>query len=779
MSCIFSELRRSERLLPVEDNASFQRISSWRPLFVDPQEHPALYEHVAFFRSDAEQNSKWMHTVRSARVSTRQVPFITLTGPDSSAKAPVTAGKAPTIVHENHDSEDKLPTHFFQQHVAALAPYECFMCPTLLFSPFRPLFTKRMVPIALKLSLPVQEVFLFLSMMFVYLDVVIAVSVPKPLCFQELTDLLEQRRVQLVESSVNSAGDPHRRAFTTVLNAVIELWKEQREATVSALFPLGTLATSVCLRDIDDKAYRAFVPSASRDTKREDHPFQLPPSAADALVSHFVPTWERILEAMSRDVSVLATLHDYLVRQGAGMTRMRQPVMGNSFASIHALPHNKEELADFVCRLGSSLWTSSNMAKSIVLSKPQLQSVSKIFQKEFFATLLRLRHRGVQELRVRRVTLGDLALTVIQDDGREAEVGRPAGFLVGRTAMGDNKPDSDSGSKGGDGNKKSNLPLWLVAEGGVDVVQTFLEHLIRDTRATTFLPVTLPCRNGDGRGSNVAGVSKEDEKGTPTVEEQQFVLLTRMEEGVLHRIFQSHPNALQLTGCGIRQMLVRRADGQPFLQRVCGAVVAWDIWECYDSEQASKLRRPRRVITADAPFPLPEGIAPSRLNMRAVRGMVQHYWKALILEQGRAAGSKRSEVTSTTLFPIDRAVAFYVLRHHPQYYVRVRGCGIVDVCVQRQMRSASSGRPFHFLDSEATGEESQAVTDDTCEYVPTLAVTHPCGTSTVLSYEDCYSPVTNRLNRPQLLENDAGGTSDLACLPTPPLRKRSFSMMRE
>ncbi|ESL09948.1 hypothetical protein TRSC58_02325 [Trypanosoma rangeli SC58] len=778
MSFIFSELRRSERLLPVEDNASFQRISSWRPLFVDPKGHPALYEHVSFFRSDAEQNSRWLHTVRSARVSTRQVPFISLTGPASSVKAPEATTQSPPVSNGDEDSDDKLPLHVYQNRMAALSPYECLMCPKLLFSPFRPSFATRMMHIALNLSLPTQEVFLFVSMMFVYLDVLMAVTVPQALGFQELTDVLEQKCVQLFESSATNGDAPQRNPFRTVLNTVIELWKERREATVSALFPLGTLTASVCLRDIDHRAYRAFIPSAPRDAKREDHPFQLPPLAADALVSHFVPTWEHLLQAMSHDVSVLATLHEHLLRQGAGMTHTRQLVIGNIFASISALPQSKEELADFVCRLGSSLWASPDMGKSIVLSKPQLQFVTKVIQQEFFATSLRLRQRGLQELRVRRVTLVNLALTVIQDDGREAEVGRPAGFLVGRTAMGD-KPKSDNTSKDGTSDAKSHVPLWLVAEGGADVVRTFLQHLLRGPRPTTSVAALPSGPNDDGHDGIVTDVSKDDAKGTPKVEEQQFVLLTRVEEGVLFRIFQSHPDALQLAGCGVKQLLVRKTDGQPFLQRVCGAVLAWDTWECYDSQQTLKLRRPTRIITAETPFPLPEGITPSRLTLKAVRGMVQHYWKALLVAQTRGEGSRRSAVTSTTLFPIDKVVAFYVLRHHPQYYTRMRGCGVADVCVQRQLRSAGSGRHTHVVDVEMMKEKGQTVTDDTGEYVPTLAVSHPCGAFTVFAYEDCYSPVTNRLNLPQLLENDTGAASDAMFCPTPLFRKRALSMTRE
>ncbi|RNF01648.1 uncharacterized protein Tco025E_08547, partial [Trypanosoma conorhini] len=779
MSFIFSELRRSERLLPVEDNASFQRISSWRPLFVDPEEHPALYEHVAFFRSDAERNSRWLHTVRSARVSTRQVPFISLAEPAPPGKAPEATTQVPAVSRGDEDDNGNLPLHLCQNRVAAVAPYECFMCPTLLFSPLRSSFTTRMVHMALNLSLPAQEVFLFVSMMFVYLDVVMAVTVPQALRFQELTDVLEQRCAQLFESSATSGDAPQRKAFRTVLNAALELWKERREATVSARFPLGTLTASVCLRDIDHRAYHAFTPSAPRDTKREHHPFQLPPLAADALVSHFLPTWERLLQAMSRDVSVLATLHEQLLHHRDGMTHVRQPRVDNIFASMNALPQSKEELADFVCRLGSSLWASLDMARSIVLSKPQLQFVSKVIQHEFFATSLRLRQRGVQELRVRRVSPVNLALTVIQDDGREAEVGRPAGFLVGRTAMGDNKPRSDSASKDGTDAAKSNIPLWLVAEGGLDVARTFLQHLLRDPRPTTSLAALPSCPNDGGRGCSVADAPSNDAKGTATVEEQRFLLLTRMEEGVLFRIFQSHPNALQLAGCGIQQLLVRKTDGQPFLQRVCGAVLAWDVCECYDSQQTPKLRRPAQIITAEAPFPPPEGVAPSRLTLKALRGMVQHYWKALLVAQTRGEGSRNSALMRTTLFPIDKLVAFYVLRHHPQYYTRMRGCGIADVCVQRQLRSAGSGRPPHVVASEVMLEEDQTVTEDTSGYVPTLAVLHPCGAVTAFAYEDCYSPVTNRLNLPLLLENEAGDANDATYCQTPSSRKRPLSMASE
>ncbi|KEG08607.1 hypothetical protein DQ04_06811000, partial [Trypanosoma grayi] len=147
----------------------------------------------------------------------------------------------------------------------------------------------------------------------------------------------------------------------------------------------------------------------------------------------FAPAWERVLHAARRGAAVLANLHEHLLHgdaddaaSGRQMPGAGGGSGGNVFASINALPHSKEELADLVCRIGSSLWVSVDMAKSIVLSKLQAQFVSKTIRGEFFATSLWLQRRGVQELRVRRVTLVDLALTVIQDDGREAEVGRPA-----------------------------------------------------------------------------------------------------------------------------------------------------------------------------------------------------------------------------------------------------------------------------------------------------------------------------------------------------------------
>ncbi|ORC91548.1 uncharacterized protein TM35_000051440 [Trypanosoma theileri] len=833
MSSIFSELRRSERLLPVEDNASFQRISSWQPLFVDPKQQSALYEHVTFFRSNKQKNSKWMHTVRSSRVSTRQVPFISLavTKHNTNTNAHTTSssnsntrsaktieeektGITGTIMDDNNDYEntnDMPRLHVCHQLLAALAPYETLMCPTLLFSPFRPSFAKRMSLVAAQLSLPAHEVFLFVSMMLVYLDVTLSITEPKPLSFQELTDTLNERFMDdfktlgdKEEDDKKKNEDPRQKSFITLLRRSIELWKERREATVTAFSPLGTLATALCLRDIHDTTYHAFVPCAPRGTKRSEHPFKLPPLPDDVLVSRFVPAWENILHAARRDVSVLATLQQHLLKQlrnpADSLSHMQHPTMGgNIFTSLNILPHSKEELADIVCRLGSSLWFSSAFAKSIVLSKAQLQFVSKTIQDEFFATSLRLRHRGVQEMRVRRMNLTDLALTVIQDDGREAEVGRPAGFVKGRTAMGDTGVNTDDVfDKSSDNNKsKGNLPLWVVAESGLDVFQTFVQHLLKSGKPTTSLMLTASQTN-DNSTTN----KEKDEEGKKNKmekkEEQQFILLTRAEEGVLHRIFQSHRNALQLAGCGIQQLLLRVGDGQTFLKRVCGALIPWDIWDCYDeASQRSQLRRPVRIVMADAPLPLPDGVLPTRVTLRGVRGMVQHYWKALLTERRRTASSRRPALTSTTLFPIDKLVALYVLRHHPQYYTRMRGCGIVEVCVQQKRCQTGSRTQFATLGGEGettttstattTGrgrgrkeeieeedDESGMMMGTTCEYAPTLAIIHPCGGVTVFAYEDCFTPVTGTLNRPQLLD-DGNETIDTTWCSSAPSRKRAHS----
>ncbi|KAH9593176.1 hypothetical protein LSM04_007413 [Trypanosoma melophagium] len=837
MSSIFSELRRSERLLPVEDNSSFQRISSWRPLFVDPKEQPALYKHLNFFRSNKQKNSKWMHTVRSSRVSTRQVPFISLTvkGHNTNNSANSSTSSTSTrstkmkeeeekvgiststkpIMNDDNDSDDEnsndMPRlHVCQQRVAALAPYESLMCPTLLFSPFRPSFAKRMSVISAQLSLPAQEVFLFVSMMLVYLDVTLAITEPKPLSFQELSETLNQRFLHDFKTpgekdeddKKKKNDDPRQKSFITLSQVAIELWKERREATVTAFSPLGSLATPICLRDIHDSTYHAFVPCAPRGTRRSEHPFKVPPLPEDILVSRFVPAWENILHAAGRDISVLATLQKHLLMQvqnpTTGFSQMQQPTMSNIniFTSLNVLSQSREELADMVCRLGSSLWSSPDLAKSIILSKAQLQFVCKIIQDEFFATSLRLRHRGVQEMRVRRINFTDLVLTVIQDDGREREVGRPAGFLKGRTAMGDTglKTDAafDSNNDNLNGNNgstrnKGNLPLWLVAESGLDVVQTFIQHLLKSGRPTTSLVLASSKTNGndtiqeenEGNRSPKENmmITKEEEKEKETEEAQQFLLLTRAEEGVLHLIFQSHRNALQLTGCGIQQLLLRVIDGQTFLKRVCGAIIPWDIWDCYENSQTtqtSQLRRPVRIVLGDSSLPLPDGVLPSRVTLRGVRGMVQHYWKALLTERRRTALSRRPAITSTTLFPLDKLVALYVLRHHPQYYTRMRGCGIVEVCVQQKLCQAGSGKRFTHVEEgggewapttatitrkekeeQEEEENSRMMMGTSCEYVPTLAITHPCGGVTVFAYEDCFIPCTGTLNRPQLLDGDS------------------------
>ncbi|KEG08608.1 hypothetical protein DQ04_06811010 [Trypanosoma grayi] len=200
----------------------------------------------------------------------------------------------------------------------------------------------------------------------------------------------------------------------------------------------------------------------------------------------------------------------------------------------------------------------------------------------------------------------------------------------------------------------------------------------------------------------------------------------------------------------------------------------WDLWDCYEAQDTSKLRRPARIVSADALLPLPEGVLPSRVTLKGMRGMVQHYWKALLTEQQRTSLSRRPAVTRTTLFPVDKVAALYVLRHHPEYCTRVRGCGIADVCVQQQLCPAGGRRrPSTAADEEVGGDDAQ-VTEQACEYMPTLAIMHKCGSVTAFAYEDCYNPVTGTLNRPQVVESDEGAV-DTAWCPSPPSRKRSLS----
>lgn len=373
-----------------------------------------------------------------------------------------------------------------------------------------------------------------------------------------------------------------------------------------------------------------------------------------------------------------------------------------------------EELADYLCRLGALLprLATNLSAHVVVLNRGQAQYVTKVLQRELFDVYLACKKHGIQELHLCAGFKG-LALTFVKEDGREMRIGSPGQLSSAAYATTTATRDA-------------NTTLQTVAQGGFDdavALVTYLHHRAGNTCRN--LPLR-PERGTDESGRGAVSTSRPKQPlPLPTV---RVIVLRRAEESVLLRILQCHPHACYVIGCGIQQLVLRQSDGQPLVQRRCGVVVEWHLRDCYVSEGKQRLRTPKRIVPAvGRPLPLPPTVtSASRTSLAQVQKMMWHYFQALEIEQteqpptpaenavsappssGEDGGEARQTVASlapsprysssrqrgggesfeprTTLFPVDRDVALYVLRHHPHYYTHLRGCGVAEVYVAAEKR---------------------------------------------------------------------------------------------
>lgn len=197
-------------------------------------------------------------------------------------------------------------------------------------------------------------------------------------------------------------------------------------------------------------------------------------------------------------------------------------------------------------------------------------------------------------------------------------------------------------------------------------------------------------------------VSGRDEKSAPALHAPPTELtLKRTEEAALHRLFQSHPCALELMGCGIKQFTLRVSDVALLLHRHCGTVLEWSLEACYhETGLTQRLRSPRRCVMyrAEAALPLPPDLPPpppgTFLSLPLLHSLLDHYHRSLSsgAEPTQKGGEeKKEESISTTLFPSDEALVRYIIRHHPAYWSRWHGCGIQTVLICNERAHAAQG----------------------------------------------------------------------------------------
>ncbi|CBZ30014.1 conserved hypothetical protein [Leishmania mexicana MHOM/GT/2001/U1103] len=428
---------------------------------------------------------------------------------------------------------------------------------------------------------------------------------------------------------------------------------------------------------------------------------------------------------------------------------------------VPPLLYSAEELADRLCRLGSALPRYATEVCGDCLRPADADFVREVLQRHCLPLLLACQRRGIQQWGLRGWMKG-IALTLVDNSGAESRVITPAKLVE----LGLQQARSAGGRKA----FATATTLQMVMDGGLSEALAFLEHVQKRPERTVR---RLPVRRLVGESGDI-GNSAAPPLGPAlsyTVIAVEALLLRRAEESALFRIFQSHPSAALLAGCGVQRLALpptataperRHGGGGGYLPppgstmlllvRTCGVAVDWDLQDCYERPRFSQLREPRRLLshpprdgassggTQWLPLPPELGNAVERVTLQHMRGMLQYYLRSLdataapflagraasdtpltsgvkrsrtdsekervgelqeprsntgvrpaecitgtelsaVVPQTDAGGASAADIPRTTLFPIDRAAVLYVLRHHPQYYRQVKGCGIKQVYV--------------------------------------------------------------------------------------------------
>lgn len=168
--------------------------------------------------------------------------------------------------------------------------------------------------------------------------------------------------------------------------------------------------------------------------------------------------------------------------------------------------------------------------------------------------------------------------------------------------------------------------------------------------------------------------------------------LVPVHSAVLQFVLQCHPESKYITGCGVRSLYVN-GEGRLVVERVCYMFCVWDYRLSFKSKQndrssgsARVLREPRAIWNQGAPLPVPRGVLTQLTRKEDILGMLTHYRDELrkcLAERPDAVPDGRMYLHD------DEALAVkYILSHHPRYFAR-RGCGVKNIFVTLDDRSAT------------------------------------------------------------------------------------------
>jgi hypothetical protein len=326
----------------------------------------------------------------------------------------------------------------------------------------------------------------------------------------------------------------------------------------------------------------------------------------------------------------------------------------SSFGSAMGVvvPVTTEELADRLCRLGASLPRYATEVSGDRLRTVDADFAREVLQQQCLPLFLACKRRGIQQWSLRGWLKG-VVLTMLDNSGTESRVATPAKLLeMGRQQL--------AAAMGGTDTTDTATALRMVMEGGLSETVAFLEHVQkRKDRMLRWMPV----KKAAAAAESPVAVS------LVTLSAVEALLLRRAEESAIFSIFQCHPQAVALGGCGVRRLALHASahKGRPslLLVRTCGVVVEWDVQDCYEPPRYRRLRVPKRLTTerkrrgqsvsgvaaTDDALPPEIGNAVERLTLRHVRGMLQYYCRALLSSSSASAKTAAAQPPHATHSP--------------------------------------------------------------------------------------------------------------------------------
>ncbi|KAG5494407.1 hypothetical protein GH5_02424 [Leishmania sp. Ghana 2012 LV757] len=332
----------------------------------------------------------------------------------------------------------------------------------------------------------------------------------------------------------------------------------------------------------------------------------------------------------------------------------------NPASRLPPLLHSVEELADRLCRLGAVLPRYATEVCGHRLRPADSDFVREVLQRHCLPLLLACERRGIQQWGLRSWMKG-ITLTLLDKSGVESRVITPAKLVeLGL---------QQARSVGGPNVFATATALRMVMDGGLSEALAFLEHVQkRPERTVRRLPVRRLV-------ADIAAISGNDVSAAAAAPLQYIstavdvLLLRRSEESAFFRIYQSHPSALLLAGCGVQRLALpvttaapeRRHEGggghlhppgsSILLLRTCGVAVDWDLQDCYERPRLSRLREPRRLVSHPhrkdttsggmqwLPLPPELGTAVERVSLQHMRRMLQYYLRSLKTAAGLSGAS--------------------------------------------------------------------------------------------------------------------------------------------